>query len=349
MLRYLLILLACWQLTTGQAQHNGFTFSDVHNSSLYRVFQLNDFHSFADTTFPVNISALENANSQLIFLSIGIPKYGDKGPRSTTIEEVLTFLRKFKQHCFKNYPQLSFVQNQAQLNLAQQSKKIAVAFALEGSHLLENKMEYVDSLHQIGVAMIGVAHWFCNDFIVNKKNQKAQELGIAKIDVQSQLSAKGKLLIKKLIALNIFIDVSHMQKRLFQQVVCINANRTKLIASHANAFDVYEHPRNLNNKELRQIARSGGLIGICLHQPIIAAKNADLNVIIKHIKHIVSIVGIEHICIGTDLEGNTSPPIELNRICKLKKLANKLLSEEFTEKEVNKIMGANLLTIWSSL
>lgn len=343
-----MILLACCQLMTGQAQHSDFSFSDLHNSVLYKVFQLDNFHSFADTTFPVNITHLENSNSQLLLLSIGIPKYGDKGPSNTTIEEILAFFRKFKQHCLENYPQLSFVQNQEQLNRAQESKKIAVAFALEGSHLLEKKMAYLDSLHEVGVIMIGIAHWYCNGFIVNKKNKKAQELGLAKIGTQSQLSAKGKVLIKKLIALNVFIDVSHMQKKLFQQVVCINANRTKLIASHANSFVVYKHPRNLSDKQLRQVARSGGLVGLCLHKPIIAAKNADLDALVKHIKHLILIIGIEHICIGTDFEGNTSPPIEVNRISKLKALANKLILEGFTKKEVNKIMSANVLSIWST-
>lgn len=330
-----------------QGQQQQVIFSDLHNSSLYRIFQLGDFCSFSDTSYPVNLPDLEKANSQLIFLSIGIPKYGTKGPKQTSIEEILIFFKNFKQHCSKNYPQVQFVQNKEELAEAQHLKKIAVAFALEGSHLLQGKIEYLDSLHQVGLAMVGIAHWFCNDFIINHKNNKAQNFGIAKIDAQSELTQKGKLLIRKLIELDILIDVSHMPNKLFQQVVQINANRTKLIASHANSYKIYKHPRNLTNQQLKAIARTGGLVGVCFHQPIIAAQEANVDALVQHIKHLVSIVGIDHVCLGTDYEGNTKPPIELNSLRKLNLLGTKLFSEGFSEEDINKILGLNSLSIWN--
>lgn len=340
-----LLLFFSLHLNFGWSQDAKLSFSDLHNSTLFRIFKLNDVNSFSDTSALVSIQKLEAINSQLVILSIGIPVYGNYGPGYTNIEEVLQFLRTFRKHCEKELPRLAFVQNKAELLTAQKNNKIAVAYALEGSHLLEGKVHYLDSLKAVGLVMMGVAHWYCNDFI-RSKDKKAQELGIATIDEKSRLSRKGKSLIKKLIQLDVLIDVSHMPTRLFRQVARINRRRTKLIASHANAYAVYADPRNLTDRQLRRITKSGGLVGICLHNPILSKAPANLETVVRHIKYISSLIGIEHVCLGTDYEGNTSPPKTLSQLNQLSGLMNQLIKEGFSQAEVTQLLSGNVLRLW---
>lgn len=344
MMRLFLLLLSL-HVTHTWAQQPSVPFSDLHNSVLYRIFTQKDVHSFSDTSAQVSIQKIEEANSQMVILSIGIPRYGKHGPHYTSIEEVLAFLKTFRAHCEKEFPRLAFVQNKAELLAAQKADKIAVAYALEGSHLLQGKVHYLDSLKEVGLVMMGMAHWYCNDFI-SAENKEAQQLGIAQIDGQSQLSAEGELLIKKLIDLDMLIDVSHMPSLLFQQVANINRGRSKLIASHANAYAVYAHPRNVTDQQLRVIAQSGGLVGICLHSPILSEAPANLEMVVKHIQHISSTIGVEYVCLGTDYEGNTRPPKDLSQLNQMSALANQLSKEGFSQEEITQMLSGNVLTIW---
>jgi membrane dipeptidase len=344
MMRLLLLFLSL-QVTHAWAQQASLPFSDLHNSVLYRVFKQKDVHSFADTSARISIQKIEEANSQLVILSIGIPRYGNHGPGYTSIEEVFQFLKSFRRHCETEFPHLAFVENKTDLLAAQKNRKIALAYALEGSHLLEGKEQYLDSLRKVGVVMLGLAHWYCNDFILSP-NEKAQQLGIAQIDGQSRLSKKGKLLLKRMIQLEMFIDVSHMPPLLFQQVAKINRGRSKLIASHANAYAVYPHPRNLTDRQLRAIARSGGRVGICLHNPILSEEPASLKTVVRHIQHISSIIGVKSVCLGTDYEGNTSPPQELSQLHQIPELAKQLRAEGFSKQEIRQLLSENVLSIW---
>lgn len=75
-----------------------------------------------------------------------------------------------------------------------------------------------------------------------------------------------------------------------------------IIASHSCAYTVCNHKRNLSDNQIKQIAKRQGIIGICFCKPFLTTNSkATVKDIIKHINHIVELVGIDYVGFGSDL------------------------------------------------
>lgn len=337
-----------WSLCLwGTLSAQGIAYSDLHHSALYSLYYAEDWSSLGDTTAAFNIPELEALQGGLIFLSLGFPEYDTrKGQRPRTIEGVLQFFREFKAYCKANYPQITFVQDKNSLQEALSNGKIACALAMEGTDLLEDNINYLDSLHTEGLSMLGLGHWFANDFML-AKDSIAQKKGIARINAQTRWSPQGKVLIEKLIEHGILIDVSHLGQRLFRELVAQTRGRSKLIASHANAYAICRHTRNLKPWQIREILRSGGLIGICLHQPILHhTAPADQRYVLEHIHYFYKKYGSQNFAIGSDWLGNTRPPAELERPKQLSIFAKKMAASGWDAAFINRFFTTNVLQIW---
>ena len=75
------------------------------------------------------------------------------------------------------------------------------------------------------------------------------------------------------------------------------------IASHSNAKSICNHPRNLDNDQINAIIQAKGFIGINFYPSFLEGENSDVESIIKHIDHIVSLGGLEYIGFGSDFDG----------------------------------------------
>ena len=166
-----------------------------------------------------------------------------------------------------------------------------------------------------------------------------------RLDDRSKLSKKGRALIERMIEKKITIDVSHLRRSAFDEIAKLNANRTPLVASHSNARSLCDVPRNLADDQIRAIAKSGGLIGICLHEPLLVEgeKRATLTNVLDHIAHVRQIAGIGHVAIGSDLEGKIKTPLGLGRIEDLPKIGAGLKKRGYSDGEVEAILWRNAL------
>ena len=316
--------------------------ADLHNSALYRLFATNNPQGLANTNYPVNLKAIHQLNTKLMVFSMGIPRFSMQHPDTVTLPQVLSFLKKFRKHVSSNYPDFQFIDDQPD-----DHHKIRWMLALEGTHLLNGQLHWVDSLYQVGVRMIGIGHWFHNHFIVNPNDTAYQNRAPEMINDQSVLSPKGKALIEKLIRKKIWLDVSHLRRRVFEQVATLNRNRTPLIASHSNAYGVCPNTRNLTNDQIKVIVASGGLIGVCLHQPLIANKTSQANLkkLVDHIEYLIKVAGAKHIAIGTDLEGLIRPPKSLSRLEHLPKIAQEMKKRGMSQTTIEAVMWRNVLRV----
>ena len=322
-------------------------FSDVHNSVLYRLFRTGNIAGLEDTRYPVNLAGLQAVNAKLLFLSIGIPRFSLRERETTTIDDVVHFLEGFKRLCVRKYAELKFVGSQLQLEDALHQHRTAFTFALEGSHLLKGDVQLIDRLHTIGVRMIGIAHWFHNELLVDPAEPDNFSQTPRPLTDRSILSERGRIIVNRMIAKKIIIDVSHLGKTAFYEVVAINANRTPLVASHSNSRSALDVARNLDDSQLRAIALSNGLIGISLHEPLLTTgnKRATVKDVVDHIAHMKRVVGPRHVAIGTDFEGGITTPVGLERIEYMAKVREEMRARGFSESEIEMIMWQNVLRI----
>ncbi|MHB1219264.1 MAG: dipeptidase [Alphaproteobacteria bacterium] len=118
----------------------------------------------------------------------------------------------------------------------------------------------------------------------------------------SGLSAFGKSAIAEMNRLGIAIDLSHVAERTCLDAVA--ASGKPVLITHANAKSVRDVPRNKSDAVIKAVAGTGGLIGASVYGPMCwngdPSRRPILSDFARHLEHIVGLVGIEHVSLGTD-------------------------------------------------
>ena len=126
-------------------------------------------------------------------------------------------------------------------------------------------------------------------------------------DTTMGFTEEGKNLLKKMEELGIALDTAHMNPTdlsdalpLFNGVV---------LNSHTCAHALNPHRRNLTDEQLKAIAEKGGVIGVAFVPEFLSVnqKDATIETVVSHIKHIVDVVGIDHVAFGSDFDGMSWP------------------------------------------
>ncbi len=164
----------------------------------------------------------------------------------------------------------------------------AVVPHLQGSAAFAGDLSLVDAFAALGVRVVQLTY-----------NQAILAGDGCLEERDAGLSAFGRDLLLRLQEVGIAVDLSHAGER-----VCLDAfelGRGPIIATHANARAVYEHPRNLSDRVIDRIAAGGGVIGLCAFAGFVSADTVPtLDQLLDHAVHIAERVGAEHLGIGLD-------------------------------------------------
>jgi len=182
--------------------------------------------------------------------------------------------------------------NSADIYRALETKSVCALLSIEGAEALGDSLESLEIFYQRGVRAIGLT-W-------NRRNAFGRGL---KAEGSDGLTNLGKELVEKMEEIHVIIDVAHLGEEGFWDVVDISTG--PFIASHANARDILDIPRNLSDSQIRAIADHGGAIG-CVFVPGFVTKDpgdCSLEAFLLHIDHIVRVGGIESCAIGSDFDG----------------------------------------------
>ena len=142
----------------------------------------------------------------------------------------------------------------------------------------------------------------------------------------------------------ILVDISHAAESTFYQALELSS--TPIVASHSSARALCNHPRNLTDEQIKELAAQGGVVQICLYKGFIheQAEKASLSDAIRHLNHIVDLVGINHVGIGSDFDGD-GELIGCRAANELINITVRLLKEGYTEDEIAQIWGGNFLRV----
>ena len=170
------------------------------------------------------------------------------------------------------------------------SAGIMPVLTIEDGGILENDLSRLDILTKAGVKMFG--------FTWNDENCLGFPNGRA-----GGLKSFGYTVAEALIARGVYIDVSHLNDEGFSDLAELTKSRfAPLIASHSLARSVCPHSRNLTDEQIRGIADSGGVIGVCFVRDFIGKQG-----IFAHIRHIGNVGGEDVLAIGSDFDGTEAP------------------------------------------
>ena len=232
-----------------------------------------------------------------------------------------------------------------------EERPIAFVHCIEGSHCIDGNLDNLQKLFDRGAAYMILAHFFENE-VVNPCYpwpETIQKFGFFEGERNISLGLKpfGEQVVEKMVELGMLIDVSHCTPPARARIYDIVGTRAPIIASHVGAYDINPSPYNLKDWEMRKIADSGGLVGVIFMNYWLMPHETlrGLDFISRTLSYFVNTAGIDAVGIGTDFDGFTDPPDDLNDASQLPKLTQRLLAEGYTKESIIKIWGGNALRV----
>ena len=239
-------------------------------------------------------------------------------------------------------------------------RPLGVIHAVEGGHSLggedvsdEHVIQHLETLFNRGTIYLTLAHFYRNQ-IVNPCYPFPEDIvKLAKRitlwrDLTLGLTDLGKKVVRRMMELGMLIDLSHSTPVARQEVYEIADSMGKpipLLATHVGAYEINPSPYNLQDWEIKRIARDGGVVGVIFMPYWLMPKESGqgLNFISRHIQHIIQVGGENAAAIGTDFDGFTTPPDDLDNASQMKRLTQRLVIDGYNENQIRKVLGENAL------
>jgi membrane dipeptidase len=252
------------------------------------------------------------------------------------------------------------------------SGKIASLIGVEGGHAIENSLGTLRMFYALGARYMTLTHADTHDW-ADAATDEPRHGG---------LSPFGEQVVAEMNRLGMLVDISHVSVETMKDVLRIS--RAPVIASHSSAYAVAQHPRNVPDEVLRLLPANGGLVMVNFASGFIHPQGArntqdmfdvyrelrakhpeesDLQeavnqwkkqhpvprgtvaTLVDHIDHIVKVAGIDHVGIGSDYDGVSELPEQLEDVSCFPYITQELLNRGYTEADIHKIMGENLLRV----
>lgn len=221
-----------------------------------------------------------------------------------------------------------------QVRKAKQEGKRAIVKGIENGYALGKDLSNVECFARQGIAYITLCHNGDNDLCDSARGHGEH----------GGLSAFGKNVVKEMNRCGLMVDLSHAAENSFWDA--LELSRTPIICSHSSCRALTDHPRNLTDEQMRALAKSGGVMQVTLYEGFIRINGqATIHEAIQHIEHALSIMGAEHVGIGTDFDGDGGVP-GVAHAGELMNLTRELLRRGHTEQELRLLWGGNLMRVW---
>lgn len=216
--------------------------------------------------------------------------------------------------------------------------KVRTWFALEGAGPLAAAPERVGHWVQQGVRLFGLVHTWHNELATSSGAPNPAGRG---------LTERGREVVARVHAAGASVDVSHASDAATEELIALaRRDGRPLVATHSNARRLAPHPRNLSDGQLRGIASTGGVVGVNFHSSfLVRGRRAKLADVVRHVQHLVQIMGVEHVALGSDYEGDIRPAVGLESARQLPRLAAALRAKGMSEGDVEKVFARNALRV----
>lgn len=212
----------------------------------------------------------------------------------------------------------------------------------------EDAFENLQKLYNAGVRYITLCHSTSNQICDSCASTTPKWNG---------LSPFGKRLVAEMNRIGMLVDVSHISDSAFYDVLACSTK--PVVATHSSCRALADHPRNMTDDMIRELAARGGVIQINFYPVFLDSEFAarfsssgdqDLErpsykLIADHIDHVVSLVGVDYVGIGSDYDGIEITPDGMEDISMMPKLFDELRSRGYSEEDLEKIAGGNFFRV----
>jgi membrane dipeptidase len=255
-------------------------------------------------------------------------------------DAAILLIDAFYQSLDTNRDKLSLVLNLEEIKKANREGKVAGLLSMEGGEPLLGSLAALRVFYKLGIRAIGLT-WSNRNELGNGSGESRHTGGLTDFGVS---------VVEQANKLGMIVDVSHLNDEGFWDVVGIN--KGPFIASHSNCRSLCNNPRNLTDDMIKALAERGGVMGMNFlpffllpREDITSGKKATVKTIFDHIDHIVELVGVDHIGLGSDYDGIPYPPDGLEDTSKMPNITLELVERGYSDDDVKKILGDNFLRV----
>ena len=213
--------------------------------------------------------------------------------------------------------------------------KIASMIGMEGGHAIENSLGALRAFFAMGVRYMTLTHNGTLDW-ADAANGEARHGGLTEF---------GREVVREMNRMGMLVDLSHTSPETMNDA--LDVAEAPVIWSHASARGVRDHPRNVPDQVLRRLPDNGGVVMITFVPSFVSANDqATIADVADHVDHVANVAGIDHVGIGSDFDGIDSTPVGLEDVSTFPALFAELSRRGWTEEELRKLAGENVLRAW---
>jgi membrane dipeptidase len=290
-------------------------------------------------------TALNDTLEQIALVKSMIARYGDVFEQASTADDVERIVK---------------------------SGKIASLIGVEGGHAIEDSIENLRRLHALGAGYMTLTH---SDTLAwaDAATDKPQSGG---------LSAFGEEVVREMNRLGMLVDLSHVSDETMKDA--LRVSKAPIIYSHSSARAIANHPRNVPDDVLALVKQNGGVVMINFFPGFVVPRSAQImknmfdksrelraqfpneadyqrerrrwerqndypagsiHDVVDHIDHIAKLIGVEHIGLGSDFDGITKTPAQLEDVSTYPLITQELLNRGYKPSDIHKIMSGNILRV----
>jgi membrane dipeptidase len=251
--------------------------------------------------------------------------------------------------------------------------KIASLIGVEGGYSIEGSIPVLRQLYDMGARYMTLTHSDSLDWADSGTD----------VPRSGGLSQFGEEVVREMNRLGMMVDISHVSPDAMKDALRIT--QAPVIFSHSSARGVADHPRNVPDDVLKLTAENGGVVMVNFFSAFIVPVSAERDVkrmayrreldktmidegeieqamkrwdaehgrgergtihtLVDHIDHIVKVAGVDHVGIGSDYDGVSMLPEQLEDVSTYPYITQALLDRGYSADDIRKINGGNLLRV----
>ena len=209
----------------------------------------------------------------------------------------------------------------------------SIMLGIENGHALEGSLDNLRHFAQRGIVYMTLCHNGDNDICDSARGEHTHD----------GVSAFGREVISEMNRLGIMVDLSHAGEKSFYDA--LELSKTPIVCSHSSCRALCDHPRNLTDHQMRALAQHGGVMQVTLyHGFLVKDGDATLDDAMRHLEHAIDIMGIDHVGLGTDFDGDGGIR-GLASSAELLNYTRELRKRKFSETDIQKLWGGNFLRV----
>lgn len=210
----------------------------------------------------------------------------------------------------------------------------SVVKGIENGYAVGLDVDNVDRFRKRGVAYMTLCHNGDNDICDSHKGNNEH----------NGLSDFGRKVVARMNKVGMMVDLSHASQKSFWDA--LECSTKPIICSHSSSRALCDHTRNLTDEQMRALSESGGVAQVCLYSGFLKkGGNATIDDAVRHIMHMIDVMGVDHVGIGSDFDGGGGLP-GLEDASWFTRLTCRLMAQGLSDQDLSLVWGQNFLNVW---